>query len=126
MGIRMGSVLGACVAASAIVVGLTGCSNTVNSANVNELEQRGFTNIVESTYVGMMDGDIGTYFADAGGCRVVLRYAEYPIEPGTEWVLVEKSSQGKGSDILLPNPTALKVGAMDAFQYCFETKAPAT
>ena len=120
MGIQVGKILGVCVAALAVTISLAGCA----TANTTELEKRGFTDITESSFDENNDlygGDIGTYFANAGDeCRVVLQYTELPDIPGTEWVLVEKSSKGEDSDVYLPNPTAEKVGVLDAFQYCYD------
>jgi hypothetical protein len=56
---------------------------------------------------------------------VFLHFVESPDEIGTNWMLIERSSKGDEYDVLLPNPTAAKVGELDAFQHCY-TAPPTT
>ncbi|HBO64961.1 TPA: hypothetical protein DD425_03295 [Candidatus Saccharibacteria bacterium] len=132
MGIKKGFTmfLGACVAALTALT-LTACAGMSQpDINLDELAKRGFTDVTEQGYVASSGalgyGDSATYFANAGGCRVVLRWVEYPDEFGYEWVLIENSSKGDDYNVILPNPTTLKVGELDAFQHCYNVDEVST
>lgn len=127
----MGKTLVVCVAATA-VLSLSGCGasgNAFTDTNFEELRQRNFSEIVEATYEDNNDyygGDYATYYANAGGCRVVLQFIEQPDISVDQWTLIEKSSKGEDSDVILPNPTAAKVGELDAFQHCYNEPVAST
>lgn len=109
-----------CVAAVAAIV-LAGCSTSKVDALQGELETRGFSNVVEQRFTANVTtyGDVAVFFADAGSCRVVLSFLEYPAEVGNEWMLIEQSSRGDEASIKLPNPTLGKLQQHPDFAYCF-------
>lgn len=111
-----------CVAAIAVPL-LAACSSLSDELHQrlsNELEIRGFTDIeVDDVAANTTGTEYATYFATASDCRVVLNYSNQRL-PGERWLLLEQSSKGEEYDVVLPNPTAEKIGELEAFNYCYE------